>query len=107
MLDSPVTYPHLIIREDGMPIVERVKFKAIHLIREHVAYGWSAEELVINHPQLRLGEVYSALAYFADHREQVMQLIKSSEGSAAEMAHQDRHQRVAARLRNDGALPTH
>lgn len=61
-----------------MPLIERVNFKAIHLIREHLAFGWSAEELVLNHPQLRLGEVYAALAWYADHASEVEAVVRES-----------------------------
>ena len=54
---------------NGEPFFAASHFDAMHLIREHVAYGWSAaEELALNHPQLSLGQVYSALAWYADHR---------------------------------------
>ena len=33
-----------------------------------IAYGWSAEELYFQHPYLTLGQIYSALAYYADHQ---------------------------------------
>ena len=74
-------------------------FKIIHLIREHVAYGWSAEELALNHPQLTLGEIYSALAYYADHRVQLDHELSSTEAAAQRMHAEPRHTRLATRLR--------
>ena len=56
-------YEHLSFDDGGDPIFAGTGFKALHLIREHVAYGWSAEELAVNHPQLSLGQVYAALAW--------------------------------------------
>jgi uncharacterized protein (DUF433 family) len=55
-------YEHLDCSDPERPLIAGKEFKVIHLIREHVAYGWSAEELALNHPQLTLGEVYAALA---------------------------------------------
>ena len=63
-----VAYPHLDSSKPGRLVIAGKNFKVIHLIREHVAYGWTAEELALNHPQLTLGEVYSALAYYHDHK---------------------------------------
>ncbi|MGZ8939576.1 MAG: DUF433 domain-containing protein [Limisphaerales bacterium] len=59
--------------------------KVIHLIREHVAYGWSAEELALNHPPLTLGEIYSALAYTADHREEIDRELSATKTNAQQM----------------------
>ncbi len=74
-------------------------FKVMHLIREHLAYGWSAEELALNHPQLTLGEIYSALAYYADHREPVEQEIAAGTEQADRQRGEARHRRVSARLK--------
>ncbi len=43
--------------------------KVTELVQEKLAYGWSAEEIQLQHPSLTLGQIYSALAYYADHRE--------------------------------------
>jgi uncharacterized protein (DUF433 family) len=64
-------YEHLTFNADGEPFFAQTRFEAMHLIREHVAYGWSADELALNHPQLSLGQIYSALAWYADHRVEV------------------------------------
>lgn len=105
MIQTAESYPHLAFRgKDGLPVVERVGFKAIHLIANHVAHGWSAEELVVNFPQLRLGEVYSVLAWFSDHRGEVMALLEKKATDARALALQERHQQIAARLRETGKL---
>jgi uncharacterized protein (DUF433 family) len=84
-----VAYPHLDSSKPGRLVIAGKNFKVIHLIREHVAYGWSAEELALNHPQLTLGEVYSALAYYADHREQMDGELAASEAEADKMPNRD------------------
>ena len=35
------------------------------------AYGWSPEELHFQHPDLSLGQIHSALAYYWDHRNEL------------------------------------
>jgi hypothetical protein len=45
--------------------------KVMELVQEKVAYGWSAEEIQFQHPSLTLGQIYSALAFYADHREEL------------------------------------
>ena len=68
---SAIAYEHITFDADANPVFFRTGFKAMTIVREHVAYGWGAEELGLNHPQLTLGEVYSALAWYADHAAEV------------------------------------
>ncbi|MCI0690387.1 hypothetical protein L0337_00100, partial [candidate division KSB1 bacterium] len=37
--------------------------------------GWSPEELHYQHPYLTLGQIFSALAYYADHAEELDKTI--------------------------------
>jgi uncharacterized protein (DUF433 family) len=41
--------------------------------------GQSADEIVAGFPQLSLAEVYAALAYYHDHREQIDQDIREDD----------------------------
>jgi hypothetical protein len=41
--------------------------KVVELVVEQQAYGWSPEELHLQHPYLTLGQIHSALAYYWDH----------------------------------------
>jgi uncharacterized protein (DUF433 family) len=41
--------------------------------------GQSADEIVADFPQLSLAEVYAALAYYHDHREQIDQDIREDD----------------------------
>jgi len=105
MVITKMNYPHLLFREeDGLPIIARVNFKAIYLIENHLAHGWTAEELVINFPQLTLGEVYATLSWFYDHREEVEDLIKKKSSVAAAQALEDRHRQIQARFVKSGIL---
>ena len=60
--------PWLLIEKD-VPIVAGTNMKIIELVLEKMAYGWSPEELHFQHPYLSLGQIYSALAYYWDHKE--------------------------------------
>lgn len=61
------SYEHIVISEDGVPFISGTQTKVIELIVERVAYGWSAEELHLQHPYLTMGQIHSALAYYWDH----------------------------------------
>ena len=62
------SYEHIVLGERGIPLIAGTTMKVIELVVEKLAYGWSAEELFFQHPDLSLGQIYSALAYFADHQ---------------------------------------
>jgi len=79
-------YPHLTIDEDAAPRIGRTRYKVLHLAAEHFQHGWTAEELLRQHPDLRPEEVYSALTYFYDHRDAMVARMKSS-FSAMETGH--------------------
>jgi len=62
-------YEHIVLNEARTPFIAGTTMKVVELILGQTAYGWSPEELGIQFPQLTLGQVHSALAYYWDHRE--------------------------------------
>lgn len=70
------SYEHIILDKKKEPVIEGTKIKVIELVLDKIAYGWSPEELQYQHPQLTLGQVYSALAYYADHQDDIDQKIE-------------------------------
>ena len=62
-------YEHITLDERKTPVISGTTMKVIELVQEKIAYGWSAEEIHFQHPSLTLGQIYSALAYYADHRD--------------------------------------
>ena len=69
---SSISYPHITIDEDGTVRVGQTRYKVLHLAAEHYHHGWSAEELLRQHPDLRPEEVYAALTYFYDHHDEMV-----------------------------------
>jgi uncharacterized protein (DUF433 family) len=70
------SYEHIILDESGVPTIEGTSMKVVELVLETAAYGWSPEELHFQHPYLSLGQIYSALAYYWDHAEELDRDIK-------------------------------
>ncbi|MBW1695431.1 MAG: DUF433 domain-containing protein [Deltaproteobacteria bacterium] len=69
-------YEHIVLDDKGVPFIEGTNMKVVELILEKTAYGWSPEELHFQHPYLNLGQIYSALAYYWDHKEALDQDIE-------------------------------
>lgn len=66
-MSSVTNYPHIAVDIDGTARIDGTRYKVLHLAAEHYHYGWTAEELLRQHPDLRPEEVYSALTFFYDH----------------------------------------
>lgn len=64
-------YEHVVLNDAQVPFIAGTTMKVTELVLAQAAYGWSAEELHIQFPHLTLGQVYSALAYYWDHREEL------------------------------------
>src|SRR5215217_4164577 len=61
-------YAHIVLDDRGVPLIADTTMKVVELVTSHQAYGWSAEELAFQYPYLTLGQIYSALSYYWDHK---------------------------------------
>jgi uncharacterized protein (DUF433 family) len=76
-MSTTISHPHLTVADDGSVHIGESRYKVLHLAGEHYHYGWTAEELLRQHPDLRPEEVYSALAYFYDHYDQIVSQLSA------------------------------
>jgi uncharacterized protein (DUF433 family) len=84
-MSTAIQYPHLTIDDDGTARIEQTRYKVIHLAGEHYHYGWSAEEILRQHPDLRPEQVHVALTFFYDHYDRlVAEMQASAEAAEAE-----------------------
>lgn len=67
MLTAETQYKHIALNEGNVPVISGTTIKVVELVLDNKAYGWSPEELHLQHPYLTLGQIYSAFAYYADH----------------------------------------
>lgn len=77
MSSVQTSYEHIVLDEKSTPIIAGTTIKVVELIVEKLAHGWSAEELYFQHPYLTLGQIYSALAYHADHQAELEEDIEN------------------------------
>jgi uncharacterized protein (DUF433 family) len=73
---SETRYEHIMLDENQVPTIAGTTIKVTELVLDHVAYGWSPEELHFQHPYLTMGQIYSALAYYWDHKVELDQDIE-------------------------------
>lgn len=75
-------YKHVALTDAGVPVIEGTRFKIERLVAERRAHGSSAEELQFQHPQLTLAQIYSALAYYEDHRDEIDARLRDGDARA-------------------------
>lgn len=73
--ESTRVYEHIVVH-DAVPQIAGTRYKVTHLVEERLAYGLRPEELQYQHPDLSLGQIYSALAYYSDHQEELDRIIE-------------------------------
>ena len=69
-----VMHPYIISRKDycgGQPIIKGTKFPVRSVVNYILRQGFSPEELVREFPHLTLAQVYDALSYYYDHRDDI------------------------------------
>ncbi len=81
-------YEHIVLNAADSPLIAGTTMKVIELVVEYQAYGWSPEELHLQHPYLTLGQIYSALAYYWDHQSTLDQEIAAQLASIEAQARQ-------------------
>ncbi len=64
-------YEHVVLNEAHVPLISGTTMKVVELVLAQAAYGWTAEELHIQFSHLTLGQIYSALAYYWDHHDEL------------------------------------
>jgi uncharacterized protein (DUF433 family) len=105
MAPAATDYKHVVLDERNNPVIAETTMKVVELITSIKAYGWDAEELHSNYPHLSMGKIYSALAYYWDHKAQIDEMIEQE----AEWAEQARQRAgdspFVQRLRVEGLLP--
>ena len=66
---------HIVIDAHGVAWLEGTNVKVLEIALDHVAHGWSAEEIARQHPDLSLGQIHSALSCFYDNRTEFEEAI--------------------------------
>lgn len=77
-MDSATTYEHITRREDvlsGEPIINGTR-TPVRAIVEEWRLGTPPEEIPEGMPHLTLAQVFAALAYYSDHRDEINSLIE-------------------------------
>src|SRR5436309_12803536 len=81
---TPTAYAHIDIR-DGVPYIEGTRTKVMLAALDEIVDGWDAAEIQRQRPDLTLGQIHSALAYYHDHRAEMEEAIRQADRFVDEM----------------------
>lgn len=79
---------HIEITSDvcgGKPRIAGHRIKVQDIVIWHEEMGMSPDEILYHHPSITLADVYAALAYYHDHREDIRDQIRADEAFVREM----------------------
>jgi uncharacterized protein (DUF433 family) len=97
-------YEHIILDDSQVPMIAGTTMKVVELVLDSKAYGWSPEELHFQHPYLTLGQIYSALAYYWDHQEELDQDIERRLQYVDQIQQVQKPSTLEARLKAKGLI---
>ena len=78
--------------------------KVVEIVMAQLSYGWTAEEIQINHRYLSMAQIYAALAYYWDNRQALDKDIERREETVQQQEQSAGESGFAARLRSQGLL---
>src|SRR5438105_8352563 len=105
MMQETVDTPHVWLDAEGRDWIDKTNVKVIEVVLDHLAYGWSPEEMHYQQPHLSLAQIHAALAYYFDHQADFDQQIEHSLREAEKMAAETTDSPLRQRLRRLGKLP--
>ncbi len=68
---SGVTTTHIQIDDQGVAWIVGANTKVVEVVLDKLAYGWSPEEIHLQHPHLSLAQIHSAFAYYYENQEKL------------------------------------
>jgi uncharacterized protein (DUF433 family) len=104
MAIAETAYRHIVLDDNGVPVIAGANTKVSELIAEIQAHGLSPEELCYQLPHLSLGQIYSALAYYWDHREEIDQDLERRSKLAERLRHELGQPPLVEKLKLRGLL---
>ena len=97
-------YKHIQLNQRNVPIIAGTTMKVVELITSVKAYGWSPEELHDNYPHLTMSQIYSALAYYWDHQEELDADMERREQYAERLQTEAGESPLSKKLRAQGLI---
>jgi uncharacterized protein (DUF433 family) len=99
-MQTQMLYPHIETRADGSAVIVPSGFKVRMLVQAYLATGLNAAALHEMYPDLTMGQIHSALAYYWDHQAIVDTQITAAKTHAEDFMQQNPSALSRAKLEN-------
>jgi uncharacterized protein (DUF433 family) len=80
------TINHIRLDDKNRAWIDDTGVKVVEIAMDHLAHGWSAEEVHRQHPDLSLAQAHAALAFYYDHQAEFDDAIAESAATAQGLA---------------------
>jgi uncharacterized protein (DUF433 family) len=67
---------HIHLDDAGVAWIDDTNTKVVEVVLDKMAYGWSAEEMHLQHPHLSMAQIHAALSYYHDHQKDLDEEIE-------------------------------
>ncbi|MEA5471604.1 MULTISPECIES: DUF433 domain-containing protein [unclassified Spirulina] len=103
----PITttaFKYIELNDRDRAIISGTRMKVVELISAIKAYNWTPEELANQYPHLQMSQIYSALAYYWEYKEQCDLEIEQRFQDSEERRLEAGESSFVARMRKLGKL---
>lgn len=97
---SAIAWPFITHTDAGVAEIAGVGMKVLELAIERLAYGWKAQEIHRQHPELSLPQIHAALGYYVDHRDECDRQIEDGRRLADDLCDRFENTVLLAKLRS-------
>ena len=101
---STAVLTHIRIDDNGGAWIDDANVKVVEVVVRQMAYGWIAEELHFQHPDLSMAQVHAALGHYHDHQAEFDAEIERQLAKTEAWAAEAKDTRLRKRLRSEGRL---
>ncbi len=103
-LSTNTEYKYILLDDHQVPFIKGTSMKVVELVTSVQAYGWSPEELHFQYPHLSMSQIYSALAYYWEHKEEIDADVKRRFEYSEKLRLEAGESTLAQRLRQEGLI---
>jgi uncharacterized protein (DUF433 family) len=102
---STTVETHVEIDKDGRAWITGANTKVSEVVLDKLAYGWSPEEMQLQHPHLSLPQIHAALSYYYDHQLEIDSEIEQQLDGYRDARSKAEGSPLRTKLRALGKLP--
>jgi hypothetical protein len=100
-----LTYPHIEKQNTEAAHLKRLpRIRVAQIVMDHLAYGWSPDEMRRQHPYLELAEIHAAMTYYYDHQQEIDAEIRAEIEEVEEARKGAKSSPFFVRMRAQGIL---